>query len=131
VSNHATKHQICFCQPWASSARTGLTGMGDRSDRSSPSWSGWAPQHLNLSLSLPHQNPCPQRPALSLPSSLLPKPSLLNPSPQIHSKARGASNRSQESSPPRSPPWGDVGLQVLRREGVIQGKLEIWIDLLF
>ena len=60
-----------FLSVWASSARTGLTGMGYRSK---PSWRFWAPQHLNHSHLSPNDSfILPSAQLVSLPSSLLPQ----------------------------------------------------------
>ena len=86
-----------FLSVWASSARTGLTGMGDRSK---PSWRFWAPQHLNHSPLSPNDSFIPPAPIPSLsraPSSL--KPSPPNPSSPLDYKG-GESFKSVEDQLP-------------------------------
>ena len=120
-----------FLSVWASSARTGLTGMGDRSD---PSWLFWAPQHLNHSLFSPPSPspfPCPARlmpelsPLILTPNPRAQKPPLhLIPRPRTEKSAWGSfislipSLGCCDSSSPR----GKASLKVF---GLI------WIDLLF
>ena len=89
-----------FLSVWASSARTGLTGMGDWSDRLGPSWRFCAPQHLNHYPLSPNDSLILLSAQLSLsraPSSL--KPSLPNPSSPLDSKG-GESFKSVEDQLP-------------------------------
>ena len=102
---------------------TGLTG-----------WTGFnhfgAPQHLNHTLSLPHQFTRPH-PALSLSSRALPfpNPKLSNPPSPFDSKDKEGSNRHGGASSPWFPPRGAVDLSFSWGKKPTQGNQAWLVDL--